>query len=1107
MAGYRVEIREPGKPPVVTLIGDEPVEVGRECDGVVVSDPEASRRHVRLTPGADGLTVADLGSLNGTTVNGIPLQREATLAIGDVVQIGSTKLVLLAPATTAVVSERPPEPPAPEPTAGELAADTDVSAAPGVRLVLDELASRETNEAVIRYRPGSFGERAAGPMASAIRRARRRLAGLGLEASGEKPQVCLVDPFPDPERPDHVMTAGTIVDAERAEIWMVVTAEAPPEPPERPLALLFGAGLPAGSEVGFLLEGYGLFASGMPDPDPELRDVELPTLDDADSDLASATRLSFVRHLVARGGEDGVRRLLSEAQPGRLDAAAEEVFGSTLAALEESWRAKLAAGPQKVRTGQFLKLSGRYLRPHVRREVEMAVYMVGSLAFTMVYPFAFRSLLDTAIPSGDFTRVLGVVVALGVAFVVSLLAGLRRAYLSAFVSGSVVRTIRAQMFERLQSMSVGWFGRQQQGDVVSRLFSDVAILEAGLSQTLRDGVFQFVSLVVSAGVLFALNPLLAVIVLLGAPLVALVYRGMAKGAETRSQAVQERTGSLFALATENFGAQSVVKAFALESREQGRFGRSADRLFDAQVRLQIFGGLFGLSVNMIVTMLRLFVLGLGSWLILEGRFTVGGLVAFVSLMGEVLAPVTALTTIGQQVQASTGALTRINEVLESVPDVADGTDALPLPPVTREIRLSNVNFSHTPERRTLESIDAVIPAGSRVAFVGPTGAGKSSVLTLLMRFVDPDEGAVLFDGVDVRTGTLDSVRGQLGVVFQDTFLFDTSIRENIALGKPGATDAEIEAASRAAELHDFVTTLPRGYDSPTGERGSRLSGGQRQRLAIARALVRDPAVLVLDEATSALDPRTERTIASTLKRVGEGRTTVSVTHRLASITDYDRIFVLDAGKLVEQGTHDELLALGGVYAELWAEQTGGLMAMDAPFDAAAALRRVPLFGSLGDDEIVAALGRLRPAELRPGESIAEGSGDLILVQRGRPRVILPGVGTTEVAVAELQAGDAFGVSALLGHDSGAKLFAVEPVALLVLDGDVIAALAAEVPALASALEGRRMTGARPAGGRRLSRMSLGPGVTGAVAAPPVPTVAPIAEEIRRSTGSFSGVSR
>ncbi|MDQ6728542.1 MAG: ABC transporter ATP-binding protein/permease, partial [Actinomycetota bacterium] len=859
------------------------------------------------------------------------------------------------------------------------------AAALAVRPALDELASRETDAAVVRYRPGSAGEAAASAVSSAVRRARRRLSGIGSEPWGVKPQICLVDPFPDPGHPGEVVTGGTVVDPVRGEIWMVVSAESPPEAPERPLAILFGAALPAAADLGIVLEGYGLHLAGSPDPDPRLRELELPPLAAAEGEVAGAMALSFVRYLLERADEASLRRLLVESRPGRVDVTATDVYGTGLAGLEEAWTWKLASGPPDVRTGQFLRLALRYLRPHRRREAEMFVYMLLGLAFTMAFPFAVKRLFDTAIPSGELSQVMGVLAFLAGAFAVSLVATLRRSYLAAYVSSAVIREIRTSMFARMQAQSTGWFSRHQQGDVLSRLVSDVASLESGLSETVREGFFQILSLVVASVVLLTLNPLLGAVVLAGAPVVAVVYKAMSGGARKRSITVQERMGGLVSAATENFSAQGVVKAFALEARERARFGRACDRLFDAQLRLQLFGGLFGLSVNAVVTFLRLAVIGLGAWLILQGNLTIGGLVAFLGLMGEVLSPVTALTGIGQQIQAATGALERVNEVLEAVPEIDDTADATVLAPLRREIRLEGVGFSYTPDRRTLEGIDVVIPAGARVAFVGPTGAGKSSVLQLLMRFVDPDEGAVRFDGQDARTVTVASLRGQLGVVFQESFLFDATIRENIAMGKPNATDEEVEAAARSAELHDFITELPRGYDTLVGERGGRLSGGQRQRLAIARALLRDPSVLILDEATSALDPRTERLIASTLERVGAGRTTVAVTHRLNSVTTYDRIFVLVAGRLVEQGTHDELVRLGGVYAGLWTEQTGGAAA-EPPFDVAAALARVSLFGALGPDDLAAVAARLRPVQLAAGERLAEGGGRLVLVRRGRAAV-------------------------------------------------------------------------------------------------------------------------
>ena len=945
-------------------------------------------------------------------------------------------------------------------------------------------------------------------MARAAKQARRRLAGLGNEPWGAVPTICLVDPFPDPDQPGAVMTAGTIVDGARNEIWMVVTAESPPEPLERPLALCFGAALPAGAELGPLLEGYGLFVADTPDPDPELRTMDLPAFGAAGGELGSAMALSFTRYLVDRTGRAEYLLFLSNAQPGRLDAAAQQVYGTGLAALEEAWRTKLHNGPPDIKTGQFLRLAMRYLRPHRRRELEMFVYLLFGLAFTVVFPFAFKQLLDKAIPSGHFNQVLDILAVLLIAFVISLFAGLRGAYLSAYVSASVVRQLRREMFVKMQTLPQSWYSQRQQGDVLSRLFSDVGMLEQGLSQTLRGGLSQILSLVVSAIVLVILNPLLALVTLVGAPIIGAVYKTMAKGAQKRSVAVQEETGSVLSVASENYGAQPVVKAFGLQNREAGRFTQASDRLFDRQVKLQLFGGIFGLSVNMIVTLLRVFVLGLGAWLILHGHLTIGGLVAFMSLMGEVLSPVTVLTGIGQQVQASTGALTRINEVIDADPEV-DEREGLPeIGPIRHDIVLRDVGFSYTPERRTLEGINVTIGAGQKVAFVGPTGAGKSSVLQLLMRFYDPDEGAVLFDGVDSRQVTIASLRTQLGVVFQETFLFNATIRENIAMARPGATDAEIEAAAQAAEMHEFISQLPRGYDTLVGERGGRLSGGQKQRLSIARALLRDPSVLLLDEATSALDPRTERLIADTLERAGEGRTTIAVTHRLTSITGYDKICVIVAGHLVEQGTHDELVGRGDVYAQLWAEQTGGAVPTEAPFDAPEALARIPILASLGPDELATVAGRLRAMDLAAGESMAEGGGRLLILRRGRAVVLSPDYAGQIVQTAELGIGDTFGLAALLGSGLESTLQATEPVTLLVLDDDVIRGLAATHAEIAAALEGTTRRTIGPAGGTRLSRMTMGvsravPAVDPAGAS----VIVPGAEDVRRLTGSMPAVGR
>jgi ABC-type multidrug transport system fused ATPase/permease subunit len=1051
--------------------------VGRECEGLVLDDPTVSRRHIVLRSVDGDLTATDAGSSNGTFVNGAAIDRETTLHDGDRVKLGDVTLV--------VIEGSPP-------------------AAAADRARATEFETKRADSAEIRYRRGTVGEQHAPAVARAARRARRALTGFGSQPWAGPLQVYLVDPFPDPERPGALVAEGTFVDPARGHIWMVVTAESPPEPLERPMAVLLGAALPAARDLDFLVEGYGSHLARVPDPDPQLAQFDLPPLEAADGELRAAMALSLVRFMVEQGGDEDFRRLLTTAVPGRVDATAQEIYGMSLAAIDEAWRQHVSSGPPDVKTGRFLRLAASYVRPYARREAEMGVYMVLGLVFTVVLPFATRRLFDKAIPSHQLSQVVSILAVLGVAFVLSLLADLRRAFLSAYVSSAVVREVRTKMFTHLQRLSARWFNQHQQGDIVSRLFSDVGLLEAGLSQALREGAFQVLSLVVSAVVLVILNPLLAAIVLLGAPLVGVVYRVMGSGARKRSLAVQEHTGAVVQVAAENYGAQPVVKAFALERREGTRFSQASDRLFSREVALQLFGGLFSVSVNMIVTILRLLVLGIGAWLILHHHLTVGGLVAFIGLMGEVITPVTVLTGIGQQIQASTGALIRINQVLDTEPEVADVADAVDLPRLQRDISLTGVGFSYTPERRALDDVTVMIPAGARVAFVGPTGAGKSSILQLLMRFYDPDAGAVLFDGQDIRGATVASVRGQLGVVFQDTFLFDASVRDNIALGRPDATDDEIRAAAQGAALDEFVTTLPRGYDTMVGERGGRLSGGQRQRLAIARALLRDPAVLLLDEATSALDPRTERMIAETLAEVGRGRTTIAVTHRLTSVVGYDRVFVVVDGRVAEEGTHRDLLDRGGVYANLWAEQTGGVVATEPPFDALGALARLPLFAGLAPDELAHVAGRLRAGRLQAGEGLPEGGGRLVLVRRGRARVLTPGLDGTLVPSAEIGPGDAFGLSALLGDETGAVLEGAEDLAILVLDDEDMAALAATLPSVGAALVGRRAESVA-VDGRRLARLTFGPTVGEGPLSPAVSV--PDEAQVRRLTGSMPAVRR
>jgi ATP-binding cassette subfamily B protein len=926
------------------VVIDRTVVFGREGD-VVIDDPQVSRRHLELAPAAgDRFTVRDLGSANGTYVDGARISGVCEVGPASIITLGTATVRPIGSRPTERVSLTPPPPAAPPPAAPPPAAPPPAAPPPAAppppppvtpaattaRPDLDQLAQRSGAGVVVRFRPGTAGAAAADGVLAAAEAVRRRLAGFGNESWGVPVQICLVDPFPDPGQPDLLVSEGTVVDAARGEVWMVVDEVHPAGPVGGALALVLGSAFPAADELAPLLVGYGLHVGGADDPTPDLRGRRLGRVSEAAGALAPAMSVGFVRFLLDGGGDDAVRRFFASARPGGLDDAARATWGAGLDELEAAWRAGLLGTTPAIEPTTFLRLSLKYLRPHLRRQIEIFVYLLLSLGFTTVLPFVTQRLLDTAIPSGEWSQVAQLLLVLAVTFAVSLLGQVRQQYLSSFVSSSIVRSVRGGMFERMQDLDAGWYARHDQGDVLSRFFSDVDAVETGLSTLLRDGLFQMITLAVSLAICFTLDWRLALVTAVGAPVIAFVYRRMRNGAMQRSMAMQQESGGLMTVAAESFQAQQVVKAFSLHAREVARFDAAAGRVFDSEMRMSLFGGWFTLSVQSVVTLLRLATMGLGAWLILEGQLTVGAFVAFLGVMGQVLEPVAGLTTLGQQLQHSMGALARVQEVMDAVPEVRDVPDAQPLSPLRSELRLQGVTFGYTPEHQVLRGVDLVLRAGTRTAIVGPSGSGKSSILQLLLRAYDPDGGSVTWDGTDIAHARLADLRQHTGVVFQDNFAFDDTIRENIRLGRPGATDAEIEAAARVAEFHDVVLGLPKGYDTVVGERGGLLSGGQRQRLAIARALLRDPSLLVLDEATSALDPRTERLISATLDRASQGRTTVAVTHRLGTVTGYDQIVVVVEGRIVEHGTHAELLRAQGSYAAMWAEQGGTDSPPDTP---------------------------------------------------------------------------------------------------------------------------------------------------------------------------------
>ena len=495
---------------------------------------------------------------------------------------------------------------------------------------------------------------------------------------------------------------------------------------------------------------------------------------------------------------------------------------------------------------------------------------------------------------------------------------------------------------------MGFYARTRTGDIAARFSTDLAAVENAVVLGLPGASLCLINIIFSTGVLFALDWRLALATVAGLPLCVMGPRLLAPRALKAGYQMRTEEALLTSTIHENLGAQPIIKAFSLKQSVITIFEREAEKLARLATRFNFLSYTSERSPNIAMLLFNVALISGGSYLAFNGSLSIGSLVAFNALFITVSTAVMGLTAVTPSLLQATSGMQRIRELLDEQPTVVEKPNAKRLPNLQSEISFENVTFGYTPEQTNLQNVGMNLPAGARIAFVGHSGCGKSTNLNLIMRFYDPQAGRVTFDGTDLREIQVDSLYDQIGIVFQESFLFNTSIRENIRLGKPGATDAEVEAAAQAAELDGIVVQLREGYDTIVGERGGRLSGGQRQRVAIARALIRNPSLLILDEATSSLDPATEAAINDTIERVSAGRTVISVTHRLQSVVDYDHIFVFKNGRVIEHGPHKMLLSLGGNYAEMWRRQHGTTMSPDGNFQVTdtSILRDVPLFKDL-----------------------------------------------------------------------------------------------------------------------------------------------------------------
>lgn len=699
----------------------------------------------------------------------------------------------------------------------------------------------------------------------------------------------------------------------------------------------------------------------------------------------------------------------------------------------------------------------RYLLALWLRHWPQALLVLGVLviyeSYKTLFSLSLRELLDGLERTGqvNLVSVLGLLL---VVFVIAFGARLIGERVIARVGIQILNELRARMAHHLQRLSQSYFSRTPMGEILARFSTDLTALERGVTTQMRDGVLDLIELALNLPVLFFLDWRLALVTLCFMVILAGGVRWLAPRATAASYAYKSREAQSVNLVQEMVRAQAVIRAFGFEGQLAARYEGQLAAIEAAGTPALFLRSVVSVAAKATLALSRISVAAVGVVLVMVDAMSIGDLVAFLGLAEIVSMAVDDLTrNVLPDLITATSGIQRIEELLQQPNEGRDQANAVALAPLQRQITFTNVGFSYTGQVDNLRDVSLTIPAGHSVAFVGPSGSGKSTLLNLLIRAHTATAGAVAFDGVDLRGATRASLQQQMGVVFQETYLFNTTIRENIRMAKPAATDAEVEAAARQAEIHDLIMQLPQRYETPVGEAGGSLSGGQRQRVAIARAILRDPALLILDEATSALDPGTEAALNATLHRLARGRTVVSVTHRLASVVEADQIFVLNGGALSEAGTHTELLQRQGLYAQLWQKQTGFAISPDGRTATvrSAYLRQMSLFAGVDEATLTALIEHFSVENVPAGQLLFR-QGDpgdkLYLIARGQVEVLVRTAEQAEQCIDTMGDGDHFGEMALLQDTPrNATIRTRTNTLLLTLPKPAFLQLLAELPSL------------------------------------------------------------
>lgn len=558
-----------------------------------------------------------------------------------------------------------------------------------------------------------------------------------------------------------------------------------------------------------------------------------------------------------------------------------------------------------------------YIKPYTRRLALAVVCIIMAAGANLYLPWIIKDMIDDVLMSKDMVMLNLIAVGILVVMFTRGVFYYGQSYLVSYVGQRVIIDVRSVLFRKFQRMPLSYYDKQQTGTVMSYITNDVAVMQSAIVDNLIELVTESSILIGSLAMMIYLDWKLSLLTLMTIPLVGFAMKIFGRKLKSSSTVIQERVAEITSLLQESISAIRVVKSFVRESYEIKRFEEQNWRNFQAAMKNVKLSSLLTPTVEFLAAIAVTFIVWFGGYEVVNGVITAGELVAFLTYAVNLANPVKRLSRVYAAIQKAMAAADRVFNIMDLEEKITDVPNAKPLPPIKGKVEFKDITFSYKEGQPALQHISLKAEPGQMIALVGPSGSGKSTIANLIPRFYDVDSGVITIDDHDIRQVTADSLREQIGLVPQETMLFSTTVMENIRYGRLEATDEEVIEAAKAANAEEFIKELPEGYDTKLGERGLNLSGGQRQRLAIARAILKNPRVLILDEATSALDTESEKIVQDALDNLMVGRTSFVIAHRLSTIFNADQIFVVENGHLREHGTHEELLAAGGLYSNLY----------------------------------------------------------------------------------------------------------------------------------------------------------------------------------------------